>query len=99
MLQIAPFLKGTFMGDIKAGAVVVTRFCRANTSTFGSYIDYIDRSEAKRQEMLSSYNLYNDYMDNPEKTTGLFTKDRDILNSTQKKDLKKFFDWHRTMVL
>lgn len=91
MLQIAPFLKGTFMGDIKAGAVVVTRFCRANTSTFGSYIDYIDRSEAKRQEMLSSYNLYNDYMDNPEKTTGLFTKDRDILNSTQKKDLKEIF--------
>ena len=79
------------MSEIKAGVIVKTRFCEAGSSVFGEYIEYIDREDAKRNEMLSEYNLYNDYMDNPEKTTGIFTKDKMKLSDQDKKDLKNTF--------
>lgn len=80
------------MGEnINAGVVVVTRFCKATSSTFTGYIDYIDRSETKRNEKLSSYNLYNDYMGNPEKTTGLFSKNKMELSKEEKQELKEIF--------
>mgnify|MGYP000772995771 FL=1 len=79
------------MSEIKAGVIVKTRFCEAGSSVFGEYIEYIDREDAKRNEMLSEYNLYNDYMDNPEKTTGIFTKDKTKLSNQDKKDLKNTF--------
>lgn len=77
--------------EIKAGVVVVTRFCKHDSSAFSEYINYIDRDEAARNEMLSEYNLYNDYMDDPEKTTGLFTKNNINLNMKEKQDLKNIF--------
>lgn len=79
------------MGDIKAGVVAVTKFCRPGNEKYQKYIDYIDRDDAARTEHNSEYNLYTDYMDNPEKTTGLFTADRDHLSETEKKKLKEGF--------
>lgn len=76
---------------IKAGVVVVTRFCKTGSKTFSGYVDYIDREEAVRNENLHKFNLYNDYMDNPEKTTGLFTSDKESLNPLEKTQLKEEF--------
>lgn len=79
------------MKKVKAGVVVVTKFCRPEANQYGKYVDYIDRDEAIRQEHDMEYNLYADYMGNPEKTTGLFTEDRDSLSISEKKMLKENF--------
>ena len=80
------------MDDIKAGIVVVTEFCRPNTSKFQGYIDYINRTEAVRNENTAKYNLYQDYMGNPEKTTALFTAEKDKLTKAEKNELKEIFN-------
>lgn len=80
------------MDKIKAGVVVVTKFCRAGSSVFASYINYIDRKEAVRTENDCKYNLYQDYMSNPEKTTGLFTEFSDLKTDAEKKELKRVFE-------
>lgn len=80
-----------WMEKIKAGVVVVTKFCRNGAKAFSEYINYIDRKEAARNDNTSKYNLYQDYMGNPEKTTGLFTEDRDINSQKEKNDLKSIF--------
>lgn len=80
------------MGEVKAGVVVVTKFCNAGSAKFQSYIDYIDREEAVRTENSSKYNLYQDYMGNPEKTTGIFTQSNDELTMEQKQQLKAVFE-------
>ena len=80
------------MDKIKAGVVVVTKFCRAGSSVFASYINYIDRKEAVRTENDYKYNLYQDYMSNPEKTTGLFTEFSDLKTDAEKKELKRVFE-------
>ena len=79
------------MSNIKAGVVVVTKFCNSEAKAFSAYIDYIDRKEAVRTENAARYNLYQDYMGNPEKTTGLFTEYRDIQTPEDKADLKEIF--------
>ena len=80
------------MDKIKAGVVVVTKFCRAGSSVFASYINYIDRKEAVRTENDYKYNLYQDYMSNPEKTTGLFTEFSDLKTDAEKKELKRVLE-------
>ena len=79
------------MGNIKAGVVVVTEFCKADSHRFGGYIDYIDRDEAVRNVHVEDYNIYQDYMGNPYKTTGLFTRDKDSLTEEEKAGLKNLF--------
>lgn len=79
------------MSKVKAGVVVVNRFCRSGSKEFKSYIDYIDREEAKRKENFYKFSLYNDYMGNPEKTTGLFTQDKYSLTKEEKRKLKECF--------
>lgn len=78
------------MSEIKAGVTVMQDFCRAG-SIFQSYIDYLDREEAQRNEAIQTYNLYHDYMGNPEKSTGLFTSEKNSLSSLEKKELKNLF--------
>lgn len=80
------------MGNIKAGVVVVTKFCKAGSNQFTSYINYIDRKEATRTANCSKYNLYQDYMGNPEKTTGLFTQVTNDLSEIEKENLKNIFE-------
>lgn len=79
------------MNNIKAGVVVVTEFCRSEGKTFSGYVSYIDREDSQRQEHLSQYNLYNDYMDNIEKTTGIFTKEKFNLKTSDKRIVKECF--------
>ena len=47
---------------IKAGVVAVNRFVRSGSREFASYIDYLDRNEAVRNENFKDFNLFNDYI-------------------------------------
>lgn len=91
------------MSDIKAGVVVVTKFTTPGSKEFASYINYIDREKAVRNENASKYILddlkseselkgYIDYMDNPEKTSELFTADKNKLSDDDKQILKNTFE-------
>ena len=77
--------------DIKAGVVIVTKFCKPGAKEFKEYIDYVNRDEAIRNDNMSAFNLYQDYMDNPEKTTGLFTSERSDLSKEEKEKVKEIF--------
>lgn len=79
------------MGEIKAGVIFKSRFCSPTKKIFGNYINYIDRNEAVRNDNLSKFSLYNDYIGNSEKTTGLFTENKDFLSQNEKKELKDIF--------
>ena len=79
------------MNHVKAGVVVVTKFCKSSSKAFSSYIDYVDREEAARSNNTSKYNLYQDYMGNPEKSTGLFMETGDVQTMEDKTKLKDIF--------
>ena len=94
------------MGRMKAGVVVTTKFVDKNATqknknklvqVFAEYINYIDRAEAVRNDAFSTYNFfsqyqqYTDYMDNPQKTGGIFTDKLDALTAEQKAVLKESF--------
>ncbi len=80
------------MDKINAGVTVMQDFCRPGSDTFKGYIDYLDREEAQRNNAITTFNLFNDYMGNPYKSTGLFTADKDMLTFQEKKELKAVFD-------
>lgn len=85
-----------------AGVVLASRFVFSQKK-YNNYINYIDRSEAIRNEAFASYSAYvNDYMDNPQKqrlqfnanserASALFTATKDQLNADEKKKLKEQF--------
>ena len=77
---------------IQAGVVVVTKFVQSGSDVFAEYIDYINRSEAVRNDSYAAYSLYNEYMDNPEKTTALFTETDDRLDGEEKIKIKDIFE-------
>ena len=81
--------------NVKAGIVVVTEFCSPDSAKFNQYISYIDRDEAVRRENMEQYSLFGNYLDyvgdSMKTETGLFTKDADNLNLTQKEQLKDVF--------
>ena len=91
------------MNNSKAGVIISTRFVDRNieekknyannkkVQTFKSYINYLDRDEAVRNESFNSFSLYNDYMGNPVKSTGIFTKDKNILTNKEKQEIKNLF--------
>lgn len=79
------------MEDIKAGVTLMQDFCTPGSSVYQSYIDYLDREEAQRNNAIQTYNLYHDYMGNPEKSTGLFTDEKNVLSQDDKKELKNIF--------
>ena len=63
---------------VSPGIVNVTDFVAAHAKKFGSYINYIDREEAIRidhfdQQNILSVDGYNHYMENPKKSSGIFT--------------------------
>ena len=60
------------MSDINAGVVLVTKFVSASSTVFSGYIDYINRSNAVRNENIDKYTIptldneikqYNEYME------------------------------------
>ncbi|BBF75901.1 hypothetical protein SONE68_4037 (plasmid) [Lacticaseibacillus paracasei] len=79
---------------VSPGIVNVTDFVAAHAKKFGSYINYIDRDEAIRidhfdQQNILSVDGYNHYMENPKKSSGIFTDQYDHLTPTQRVELKK----------
>lgn len=79
------------MSEIKAGVVFVSKFCVSGADKFSGYVDYIDREEAVRNDNIYKFNLYNNYMGNPDKTDGLFIADKDNLTQEEKTALKAMF--------
>lgn len=71
--------------------VFKSKFLLSTNKKYKSYIDYIDREEAIRNESYKRYSLYNDYMGNPTKTTGIFTKEKNLLDEKEKILLKENF--------
>lgn len=80
------------MKEIVSGVTVMTKFIKVNDVMFCDYIDYMDRDEATRTKNFDKFNIYNDYMGNPKKSSGLFTKTKEALSSEEKKELKKVFE-------
>lgn len=78
--------------NINAGCIVTTDFVTAGSKVFSGYIDYIDRETAVRNDNITKYSLYTDYMDNPEKTTELFTAYSDRLSNDEKQLLKSLYE-------
>lgn len=81
--------------DAKAGIVLVTRFVSGSSKIFSSYVDYIDRDEAIRNQHFSDFTAFDEYvgsyMADEEKTYGIFTADRNELDDTAKKSLKDIY--------
>lgn len=74
---------------MKAGIVLVNKYCDTNDSRYTGYINYIDRNDAVRNDNMEKYNLYQNYMDNPEKSTGIFTDTKDFLTYEEKQNIKE----------
>ena len=76
------------------GIVVITKFVRSSSTVFSSYIKYMDRDEAVNGGAIhSSYSAYSEeYMGNPEKTTGLFSMDYDQLSEEIAQIYKEQFE-------
>ena len=73
------------------GMVLVTKFVTSDDKLFSSYIDYIDRETAVRNEHMNQYNQFMDYMEDPAKTGELFTAESDSLSVEEKRVLKNLF--------
>lgn len=91
------------MSTINAGVVMVTQFVSADSDAFSGYIDYINRSNAVRNDNIEKYTIptldseiqqYNEYMDymaDSKKTTELFTDNSDRLTNEEKDQLKNIY--------
>lgn len=79
------------MSSIVAGCICKVKFVSPNNNEYNEYINYITRDEATRKDYFNKFSLYNEYMNNPEKATGLFTKDVDVCTDEQKENIKKQF--------
>ncbi len=77
---------------IISGVILKSKFIQSTGKEFSSYIDYIDRETAVRNDMYSSFSLYNEYMLNSEKSSGLFTDTKNSLTSEEIKMLKQSFE-------
>jgi len=81
--------------------VLRSKFVTPGSNTFNSYINYIDREDAKRHIHVNQssketddfvvFHDFMDYMDDEAKQGDLFTKDDDQLNPNDKKRLKQQF--------
>lgn len=59
----------------------------SSKTSFNNYINYMDRAETKNSE----YESYNVYMENEEKSTGLFTASKDFLTKEEREKHKELF--------
>jgi len=75
--------------------ILKSKFVLPNKVMFSSYVDYMSRSNAVYKEGEFDYlqfKEFNEYMDNSEKSTGLFTRYSDSLSDEEKKELKETFN-------
>lgn len=82
---------------IKAAIFTKWKFVQSGAKQFQSYIDYIDREEAIRSGNFHKYNVlptdgFNEYMENPEKSSGLFTQHKNHLTKDERKEVKRLFE-------
>lgn len=76
----------------KSPAVVIKSQFQLNgkgDSSFNNYLNYMDRLETHTKK--NNYESYQDYMSNEEKSTGLFTKEKDSLSRDEKEKYKEIF--------
>lgn len=78
----------------KITGVIVTSQFKTNSasnskSSFKNYVNYMDRAETHTEE--NNFESYQDYMGNKEKSTGLFTNDKDFLSGLEKEKYKEVF--------
>ncbi|MGM0208393.1 hypothetical protein IGI96_002913 [Enterococcus sp. DIV0421] len=94
------------------GIIMTGKFARPGASAFQSYLDYMDREEAIRNEAYDSYSAFTNregtsatyqgdeeetlegyihYMENPIKTSRLFSKESDCLTKEECKEMKQQF--------
>ncbi|OTO01246.1 MobP2 family relaxase [Enterococcus sp. 5B3_DIV0040] len=94
------------------GIIMTGKFARPGSSAFQSYLDYMDREEAVRNEAYSFYSAFTNtqgtsatyqgdeeetlegyihYMENPIKTSRLFSKESDCLTKEELKEMKQQF--------
>ncbi|SEI13502.1 hypothetical protein SAMN05192559_11735 [Halobacillus karajensis] len=79
---------------VTPGVVLKTKFVTANKKGFQYYVQYVDREEAKGKgdAHQSMFSLYNHYMDDPDKTSALFTQQSDRLSVEGKQGIKSLFE-------
>ena len=71
------------------GITMMTRFVQNSGAGFSDFLDYIGREEAVDPFAYSEY--VSEYMDNPEKTYGLFTENRDFLSEGDREKMRECF--------
>lgn len=81
---------------MRAALVMKWKFVMSNNQKFQKYINYMDRDEATRIKEFHQYNIldsdgYNHYMEDPEKSSGLFTVNKDHLSMDERQSIKKLF--------
>lgn len=88
------------MSSIKAGVICTTKFIPEGSNYFTGFIDYIKRDSAVRNEHYDKFNAFQDdvafadyqeYMGNPEKSSGLFTAQKDHVTDQDKEKLYEDF--------
>lgn len=79
---------------VTPGVILKSRFVTSDKNEFEDYVEYIDREEANKDKKLSNamFSLYQDYMDDPDKTSFLFTERSNRLTLEEKKQLKNLFE-------
>jgi MobL relaxases len=80
--------------SVTPGVVLKTKFVTSDKKAFQEYVEYVDRDDAKKDQEAHEklFSLYQDYMNNPNKTSSLFTERSDQLNEYEKKELKGLFE-------
>lgn len=84
------------MAKGRPAIVMVAKFVVHSDAKFNSYVNYMDRTEAQRSEKFNEFNAftfdgYHEYMENPYKSTGLFSKDYSMMGDREKQLLKDKF--------
>ncbi|EIA7549142.1 hypothetical protein K7T34_002921 [Listeria monocytogenes] len=80
----------------RPGIILSSSFVSSTDEKFNKYIEYLDRDEATRNKAFEKYNIvsyteFNDYMENPEKSTGLFTATDDYVDEEMVNKMKNLF--------
>lgn len=85
------------MNSRSPGIVLASSFVSSTDEKFQKYVEYIDRDEATRNQAFEKYNIvsfheFNDYMENPIKSTGLFSTTENYLDEGKREQMKHVFE-------
>jgi len=73
-----------------AGVISAMKFVASSSVGFSNFVDYLDREEAIDNSSVWSFDDYSDYMNNSEKTKGLFNQNG-FLSKNEKRDIHNTF--------